>query len=51
MFRQLGAYTHSAGCSFNGMPRPATLHVCGDSEARRLREAETRTRRLCNVHG
>ena len=46
MFRQLGAYTHSAGCSFNGMPRPATLHVCGDTEARRLREAEARTRRL-----
>ena len=46
MFRQLGAYTHSAGCSFNGMPRPATLHVCGDTEATRLREAETRTWRL-----
>ena len=49
MFRQLGAYTHSAGCSFdfNGMPRPATLHVCGDTEARRIRQAEARTRRQC----
>ena len=46
MFRQLGAYTHSAGCSFNGMPRPATRHVCGDTEARRLRQAEARTWRL-----
>ena len=35
-FRCMGAYTLAAGSTFNGMPRPGTVHVCGEIAARRL---------------
>ena len=35
-FRCMGAYTLAAGSTFNGMPRPSTVHVCGEMAARRL---------------
>ena len=35
-FRCMGAYTLAAGSTFNGMPRPSTVHVCGEIAARRL---------------
>ena len=35
-FRCMGAYTLAAGSTFNGMPRPGTVHMCGEMAARRL---------------
>ena len=35
-FRCMGAYTLAAGSTFNGMPRPGTVHVCGEIAARSL---------------
>ena len=35
-FLRMGAYTLAAGSTFNGMPRPSTVHVCGEMAARRL---------------